>query len=167
MPPPSQQFTVQVDDLNVTEGRITFGAEFANRARKHWTGQDWLVLPADASPWAIPREAAPNRTSHEATSWFAGQMTPGLEKLTHIYEYDARAGTLAVGDGESFERVRASGPRLDPGSYTLAVRLQWQQYREAALIPVMSIGVSPSGEVTYRVYRGPLAAPLRTWDEAP
>ena len=166
MPPPSQQFTVQVDDLNVTEGRITFGAEFANRARKHWTGQDWLVLPADASPWAIPREAAPNRTSHEATSWFAGQMTPGLEKLTHIYEYDARAGTLAVGDGESFERVRASGPRLDPGSYTLAVRLQWQ-YREAALIPVMSIGVSPSGEVTYRVYRGPLAAPLRTWDEAP
>ncbi len=166
MPPPSQQFTVQVDDLNVTEGRITFGAEFANRARKHWTGQDWLVLPADASPWAIPRETAPNRTSHEATSWFAGQMTPGLEKLTHIYEYDARAGTLAVADGESFERVRASGPRLDPGSYTLAVRLQWQ-YREAALIPVMSIGVSPSGEVTYRVYRGPLAAPLRTWDEAP
>ena len=160
MPPPSQEFAVRVEELDVTEDHITFSTTFTNQSSQHWTGQDWLVTLADASPWAIPRRAAPNRTTHAASSWFAGQMIPGVETLTRAYRFDARARTLAVAQDGTFEQVRASGQRLDPGTYALAIRLQ-QANREVALIPVMEFTITSSGKVSYQTYEGQLGAPLR------
>lgn len=161
LPPPSQGFEVQIEKLDVTEDYITFSATFTNRSSEYWTGQDWLVTLADASPWAIPLRAESNLTTHAASSWFSGQMIPGLETLTHTYSFDAHRRTLAVAQDDTLRRVRSSGQRLDPGSYTLAVRLQ-RSHREVALIPVMKFAISSSGDVSYETYEGPLGASLRT-----
>ena len=35
-------------------GRIAFAAAFSNHAPEQWTGQEWVVVAGDESPWAIP-----------------------------------------------------------------------------------------------------------------
>ena len=167
MTPPPQPFTVRVAKREVADGRITFRATFTNRVPQLWTGQDWLVTEADASPWSIPREVRSDGITHDGTAWFAGQMVPALETLTRVYEFDPCTVMLAVSDDAGvLAPARTSGPDLSPGKYALAVRLQHGR-REAALIPVLEFVVMPNCKVKYRTYEGPLSAPLRTWEYLP
>ena len=167
MTPPSQLFTLRVSKREVADGRITFRATFTNRVPQLWTGQDWLVMEVDASPWSIPREVRSDGITHDGTAWFAGQMVPALETLTLVYEFDPCAVTLAVmNDAGVFEPAQTSGPVLNPSTYALAVRLQ-NGHREAAVIPVMEFAVLPNCKSRYLTYGGSLSAPLRTWDHTP
>ena len=161
MPAPQQLIDVQVTDSNVDDGRLTFTATFTDHAPDQWTGQDWLVTTVDVSPWAIPAQVLPDGVTHEGTAWFAGQTAPGLGTLTRVYEFDARAGRLAVrgGDGD-FATAKTSGPGLGPGAWTLAVRLR-RDNQEVAFIPVMKVTVSETNDVTYQTYEGVLGAWLR------
>ena len=161
MPAPQQLIDVQVTDSNVDDGRLTFTATVTDHAPDQWTGQDWLVTTVDVSPWAIPAQVLPDGVTHEGTAWFAGQTAPGLGTLTRVYEFDARAGRLAVrgGDGD-FATAKTSGPGLGPGVWTLAVRLR-RDNQEVAFIPVMKVTVSETSDVTYQTYEGVLGAWLR------
>ena len=161
MPAPQQLIEVQVTDSNVDDGRITFTATFTDHASEQWTGQDWLVAAVDTSPWAMPAQVLPDGVTHEGTAWFAGQTAPGLGTLTRVYEFDARAGRLAVrGDNGDLVTANASGPGLGPGMWTLAVRVR-RDHQEVAFIPLMKVTVSETNDVTYQTYEGVLGAWLR------
>ena len=161
MPPLPHSFDVQIAAVSEDDGRITFTAVFTDRAPERWTGQDWLVAATDASPWAIPREVQSDAITHQGTAWFAGQATPGLGTLTHVFEFDARATRLAVRNANGdFTIVASSGSELNPGIWTLAVRLR-QDWQEVAFIPVMKIIVSGTEEIEYQVYEGMLGASVR------
>ena len=161
MPPAPRSFEVQVADVRVDNGRIAFTATFTDHAPEQWTGQDWLVTTVDVSPWAIPAQVLPDGVTHEGTAWFAGQTAPGLGTLTRVYEFDARAGRLAVrGDDGDFVTAKTSGAGSGPGVWTLAVRLR-RDHQEVAFIPVMKVTVSETNDVTYQTYEGVLGAWLR------
>ena len=159
---PEETFSVEISKVRMDTNRVVFKATFINAMADHWTGQDWLVVAADASPWAIPVDVRSDGITHDGKTWFAGQIDPTLESLTRVFEYNARAGTLAVqSDSGTFDSVQSSGQRLDPGIYTLAVRLN-AAWREVGLIPVLKIVVTSTNDVTYEVYEGLLGARLRT-----
>ena len=52
--PPPQPFKVRLSDAQAADGRLTFTATLSDQTGAGWTGQDWLVVPADDSPWAFP-----------------------------------------------------------------------------------------------------------------
>ena len=60
-----------------------------------------------------------------------------------------------VGDG-AWTPAGASEAESGPGSYMLAVRLRHEykpnQWRDAAIIPVLRITVSGTGEVSYQIH---------------
>ncbi len=159
-PPEPEPFPVGVrlSDPEIQNGRFTFTATFDDRAPERWTGQEWVLVAGDASPWAIPVQYRTGRPTPESAIWFAGQAAPGLGTTTHQYEFDAQVPSLAVRDDSgAVMKVVSSTGEMGPGGWTLAVRLQhqWkpQHWREAAFIPVLQIEVSEAGEVSYRVYQ--------------
>ena len=161
MSPPSRSFTVQLTESEVAAGRIAFdaylhqyGSGTVDRTglARH-LGRLFAVGHSPESPDQL-------RQPMKAPAWFAGQAIPGIESLTQSFEFDARKGTLAVERDGRFEQVQTSGQRLQPGTHTLAVRLQ-RANREVALIPVMEFSITSSGKVSYRTYEGQLGAPLR------
>ncbi len=162
MPPPPRveplPFSVRISDARVADGQIAFTASFDDRAPERWTGQDWIVIALDDSPWGIPKHFLPDGYTPASAAWFPGQIGPGWGQTSRRYEFDFRAGSLAVRgeDGaltpfESSEWIRGSG------SYVLAVRLRHEYqpgyWRDAAIIPVLKITVSETGEVLYRVHQ--------------
>ena len=149
--------SVQVSDLSVADGRIAFTAAFDDHAPEQWTGQEWVVVAGDDSPWAIPPYFEPDRRTVVAAAWFPGQVAPGRGTTTHTYSFDILAPSLAVQDASgAYAAVAGSERVLGAGTWTLAVRLQheWQpnHWRQAAFIPVMRITVSDAGEVSYAVF---------------
>ena len=152
--------SVRVSDVRVVDGRVIFTATLDDRAPEQWTGQDWVVIAVDTSPWALPLALLPDgRLVDEA--WFAGQAASGAGTTTHTYEFDARAARLAVQDGHGVFTAAASGGSVQgSGVWTLGIRLQheWRPNyrRDAAFIPVLQIRVSEAGEVSYEVYEDPL-----------
>ena len=58
--------------------------------------------------------------------------------------------------GGTWTPAGASEAQSEPGVYTLAVRLRHEykpdQWRDAAIIPVLKITVSETGEVSYQVH---------------
>ena len=150
MPPPPASFRVKVADWNTNKGRLAFTATLANMNAKDWTGQDWVVVPADSSPWAFPDSWPVDKTPQ----WFAGQIAPQSGTLVHRYEYDPKAGELALRDSEaSMVTLPSSGSGLGPGVWLLSVRLR-DDYRLVALAPVARISISEGGDVSYHVYEG-------------
>ena len=150
---PSRLFSVQLSNAAATDGRLTFTAAFSNRTTGGWSGQDWVVVPADAAPWSFP-STWPTDT---ATQWFAGQISPLAGTASHSYVFDPRTATLAIrGSGASPTKLPASGDPLDQGVWILAVRLR-NDYQLAALVPTVTFTVSDTGEVSYRVHEGELA----------
>ncbi len=160
MPPPPRPFSVEVSDVQTADGRIAFTATFLDLEPDQWKGQDWLVTSTDASPWAIPREFEADERRRAGSQWFGGQVVPGRGTTERRFEFDPRAVSLLVaeGDGE-FAAAPSSGTALDPGNWTLAVRLRGDWW-ELAYIPLMKIKVSSTGEVSYTVYEGSLSAAL-------
>ena len=160
MPPPSRPFSVEVSDVKTVDGRIAFTATFLDLEPDQWKGQDWLVTSTDGSPWAIPREFEADERRHAGSQWFGGQVVPGRGTTERRYEFNPHAVSLLVAEGDG-ELVGApsSGMALDPGDWTLAVRLRGDWW-ELAFIPLMSFAVSDSGEVSYKIYEGTLGAAL-------
>ena len=149
-------FGVQLSDVHETDGRIAFTATFDNRAPDQWSGQDWIMIATEAPPWNLPTQPLPDGTPSIAM-WFAGLAGPGSGTTSLVHEFDFHAPSLAVrrehGVLKPLDRSEAT---LGSGSYVLAVRLRHEYkpnyWRDAAIIPVLKITVSETGEVSYEVH---------------
>ena len=158
--PSMSLLSVRLSNFQEGDGRITFTVTFTDRAPDQWKGQDWLVVAADDSQWAFPSELEADGRRHAGTQWYAGQVIPGQVTTTHTYEFDPRAAKLAVlGADGTFGAARSSGPGLNPGVWSLAVRLRGDWW-EVAFIPVMRIVITADGATTYEVYEGALDSAL-------
>ncbi len=160
MPPPPRPFSIEVSDVETADSRIAFTATFLDLEPDQWKGQDWLVTSTDSSPWAIPREFESDERRHAGSQWFGGQVVPGRGTTERRFAFDPHAVSLLVAEGDD-EAVAApsSGTALEPGDWTLAVRLRGDWW-ELAFIPLMRIEVSNSGEASFTVYEGTLSAAL-------
>ena len=160
VPPPSRPFSVRLSGVQVEVERIRFTATFIDRASRQWTGQDWLILAVDNTPWPLPTEFEADEHTLVPTVWFAGVVAPRDGMTTQEYEFDARAERLAVWEADGgFVALPSSEGRLVPGAYVLAARLRLD-YLEAAIIPVLKIVVSEAGGVVYTVYEDDLSVPV-------
>ena len=155
---------VQLADVRADETRLTFTATLDARAAREWSGQDWVLVPIDASPWGVPALRHDGRPVID--QWFAGQAGAGAETTTHTYVFNARVASLAVrGADDGFTNVQASQRTPEPGAWMLAVRLTRRGDRgvqePVAIVPVLRIDVSNAGTVSYQVYD-----PVRGWGPA-
>lgn len=161
-PVPTANFTVRLRHERADADGAAFTVTFSDRAPARWTGQDWLVIEVEDTPWTLPTAYDEDGHTHVGEVWFAGQIVPGVGVVTHSYEFDARGPRLAVrGADGSYVDLRSSGAGLDPGAYVLAVRLR-QAYLEAAVIPVLILRVAESGNVAYEVFTGNVSATVGT-----
>lgn len=165
MPPPlgpAANFTLRLRHERAAADGAAFSVTFSDRAPARWTGQDWLVIEVEDTPWTLPTAYDEDGYTHVGEVWFAGQIVPGVGVVTHRYEFDARKPRLAVrGADGSYVDLRSSGPGLDPGTYVLAVRLR-QAYLEAAVIPVLMLRIAETGDVAYEVFAGDVSAAVGT-----
>ena len=160
-PPP---VLVDVTNVTVADSRIEFAVAFDERGRQPWTGQDWVVLKGDRSPWAIPTEAFRQGQEPTIAKWFAGLLSAGSATAAHVYRFDARTFELSVrNDAGAFVPLPTSAADLGPGGYTLALRLRHEhqpnQWRDAAVIPVLRIRISSDDTVTYEPFADLLGGP--------
>ncbi|MCY3800463.1 MAG: hypothetical protein OXG46_02680 [Chloroflexi bacterium] len=156
--PPSEQFpfSVRVSDVTQPDGRIDFTATFDDRAPEGWTSQDWILIATEAPPWDIPTQLLPNDTPAMAM-WFDSFLTPGKGTTSLSYNFDFHAPSLSVRREHGvLKPLDRSEGILDSGSYVLAVRLRHEyepeQWRDAAVIRVLRITVSDTGDVSYQIY---------------
>ena len=151
---------VQVSDARVVDGRMAFTVTIDDHSPDRWTGQDWVLISVDESPWAIPTHLEADRRTPLVEQWFAGQVIRGRGTTTHGFAYDARTSSLAVRSGDGTYRTeQSSAGTVSPGAWTLALRLRREVDRgtylaqeEAALIPVLKVTVTADGEVSYAVH---------------
>ena len=163
MRPPPRDFSVRVSDVRANDGHVAFTATFTDRATDLWSGQDWVVVATDTSPWRLPfRFGTVNYTS-AFVRWFDGQVQPVPETDTHeyffLYEFDPRTGTLALWDGNGYTSLSSPHSQLRPGSWMLAARPNINR-EEVGLIPVLHFTLAQDGTFTYKVYEGSLDAML-------
>ncbi|MCY3748406.1 MAG: hypothetical protein OXG64_03830 [Chloroflexi bacterium] len=160
---PQPMLGIRVSEVQTGAGGVAFTATFADQASTNaWKGQDWLVIPVDATPWALPATIeSEGDTLARGTQWYAGQVVPGKGTTTFAYNFDARVPRLAVrGDDGVFANVQSSGAGLESGVWALAVRLRGDWW-ELALIPVLRIVVSEDGGIAYEAFEAaPRAAPV-------
>ena len=150
---PPRPFSVRLSHAREVNGRVAFTATLTETTGQGWTGQDWLVVPADTSPWALPLI----RPTDIVEQWFAGQATPQLGTTVHRFEFDPLTATLALrGNGSSLTKVSSSGDGVGSGVWLLGLRLR-SEYQLVAFIPAVRIEVSATGEVSYEVFEGDLA----------
>ena len=151
---------VEVSEVREAEGKLAFTLTVDDHAPDRWTGQDWVLINVDGSPWAIPRHLEADQRTPVAEQWFAGQVLRGRGRTTHGYVYDGGASSLAVRTGDGTYRTeQSSAGTVGPGAWTLALRLRREVDRgtylaqeEAALIPVLKVTVTADGEVSYAVH---------------
>ena len=161
-PGPTANFTVRLRHERPAADGAAFTVTFGDRAPARWTGQDWLVIEVEDTPWTLPIAYDVDGHTHVGEVWFAGQIVPGIGPVTHRYEFDARLPRLAVkGADGAYTALQSSGAGLDPGTYVLAVRLR-QAYLEAAVIPVLMLRVAETGDVAYEVFAGRVSAVVGT-----
>ena len=161
MPPPAlpepPEFAVRVSDVRAADGRITFDATFDNHSPDRWSGQDWVLIAVDDSPWNLPLEFGRDRRTPEADVWFDGWLGPSAKTTTHTYQFDARGSRLAIQNSDgAFAATASSGSVQGTGVWALALRLrhEWRpgSWRDAVYIPVLRVTVSEAGEVLFHVY---------------
>ena len=150
-------FSVQVSDVRAADGRITFTATFDDRAPDQWTSQDWVVTATEDPPWNLPKQVLPDGGTAAVAMWFVSYLNPGEGTSSFLYEFDFLAPSLAVRREHGvLKPLDRSEGVLDLGSYVLAVRLRHEyqpnHWRDAAIIPVLRITVSETGEVSYQVH---------------
>ena len=164
-PAASPPLSVAVSDSQIIDERVRFTVRLTNRDPDRWNGQDWLVLPTNASVPAYPRFGGP-----AAALWFAGEFVSWQGTQSLAYEFDPRSASLVVRSDDGHVPVSGdSGDTpLGPGRWTLVLRLNRAVDRgrhvahdPVAFIPVMQVEISESGDVAYEVYEGDLGARLR------
>ena len=136
MPPPAPlEQTVALSSIRASDGRVDFAATFANPTSERWTSQDWVVLDADASLWAVLQSLESGR----GTTWFAGQIDPRPGETRFDYRFHAAESRLLVRNADgTYSRVPASGTELSSGRWLLVMRLR-DEHRKAHLFPTDSI----------------------------
>ena len=168
-PPPraEENFFVRLSDIRSTDEYVTFNATFIDHASGQWSGQDWLLIEVEDTPWTLPTNYESDGHTHIGRLWFAGQIAPGGSTAIHAYEFNANSRILKVRlvDG-AFADIPSSGPELEEGVYVLAVRLL-DGYSETAIIPVLSVLVSKNGDLTYRVSEGERGAAVGACSKLP
>ena len=153
-PKPASNFVVRMSDVHSSSDSIAFDATFIDHASPRWTGQDWLVIAVERSPWSLPTKYAPNGHSMVGARWYAGQIVPSSEPARHRYEFDGSTQQLAVLGADGTRNVlQSSGDRLAPGTYVLAVRLR-QDHLEAGIIPVLKLMITEDGRTSYETFSG-------------
>ena len=164
-PQPASNFVVQISEVRRTANRLAFAATFVDHASDSWTGQDWLLIEVDSSPWSLPTSYAPNGYALVGARWYAGQAVPSSEAARHRYEFDGSAQQLAVqrADG-TLEVLPSSGDRLASGTYVLAVRLK-QDHLQAGIIPVLKLRISEVGRSSYATFQGDRGATVNPCPE--
>jgi hypothetical protein len=153
--PPPQHFSVQLSDVHMVNGLIGFTATFVDRSSSRWTGQDWVVIPADGSEFQLPDQSRRERARGLAARWFIGLLQPVPESAVHeyfyLYRFDPRTAMLTIWDGERFAAIEGVENAFGEGDWLLAVRLL-NRHREVALIPVIQFTLTASGDFTYKFY---------------
>ena len=153
MAPPPRPFSVRLSDTRSESGRLAFTATLKNQGAEGWTGQDWIVVSADASLWSLPRFEETDR----GIQWFAGQVAPQSGTIIHEYEFDPRTASLTLLDNSGrLQPLPSAGDRLAPGTWVLGLRLR-NEYHLVGFIPVVKFDIAQSDDVTYHVYEGELA----------
>ena len=161
MPPPPWAeplpFGVQLSDVHAADGRIAFTATFDDHAPDRWRGQDWLIIAIDSSQRGLPTQILSDGRIPATTMWFSGQIWPRLGTTSLAYEIDFLAPSMAFRrSGGALTPAGTSEAEFGPGLYALAVRLRHEYkpgyWRDAAIIPVLRITVSETGEVSYQVH---------------
>ena len=157
--PPPRHFSVELSDVHIVEGGISFTATFMDRASDRWTGQDWAVIPADHSKLRIPTQSRSDRRWRAPARLFIGQLQPVPETEFHeyfyLYTFDPRTAALAIWDGATYAPIEHADREFGPGDWILAVRLL-DLGREVALIPVLHFTLKASGDWTHQAYPGSL-----------
>ena len=158
-PETEAEFSVLLSQVHSTGDAVNFTATFTNHASQQWTGQDWLVLRVDDTPWALPISVGSDRyTIYEGMQWYAGQILPTQQSGKFVYEFDPLRIRLAPqGPKGGATASESSGSSLGPGVWALAVRLRYD-YLQAAVIPLLTVRVFESGAVSYKAYEGELTA---------
>ena len=167
VPPPAAapDFAVRLSGVRTGVSHVTFWATFTDNAPTRWTGQDWLVLEVENTPWATPIQYEDDGYTLVGTQWYPGQVGPSGRTETRRYRFDALAGTMTIQDAvDDQARVHESANGLRPGVWVLAVRLR-EDYLQAAVIPALKVVVSESGQVTYTAYSGERGAALNPCPE--
>ena len=152
-------FEISVSEIDVRGDTITFAARFTDRAPERWTGQDWLVVPLEDTPWVLPTTIAyDGHTLLGGAQWYPGHVVPGQDKTTRVFQFDPLEANLAVqGKDGRFSASKVSGSRLNQGVWMLTLRLR-TDYLQAAVVPVIKIVISETGGVSYTVYEHGLDA---------
>ena len=153
-PPPVR---MELSDVKTADGRIEFTAAFDEGGSQPWTGQDWIVIAGDGSPWAIPTEVFRHGQKPVIALWAQGLLSPAGVTTSHTYRFDASESALSVrNDSGELVPLAASDASLRPGGYTLALRLRHEyqpnQWRDAAVIPVLRVRVSGDGSITFEPF---------------
>ena len=152
MAPPAQAFSVRLANSRSESGRLSFTATLENQSGEGWTGQDWIVLSADASQWSLPRFEEADR----GILWFAGQIAPRSGTIVHDYQFDPRMASLALVDDEGGPQfLPSAGDGLSQGRWVLGLRLR-NDYHLVGFVPVVNFTITQSGDVTYHAYAGQL-----------
>lgn len=153
-PQPESNFVVRISEVRSTVSRIAFDATYINHATGQWTGQDWLVIAVDPSPFSMPTRYAADGYALIGAHWYAGQIVPSGEPVRHRYAFDGETQQLAVqGADGTLDVLPSSGDRLLPGTYVLAVRLR-HNHLQAAVIPVLKVTIAENGRTTYATFQG-------------
>ena len=161
MPPPPRPeppvFGVRLSDVRVADGRITFDATFDNHSPDQWSGQDWVVIAVDDSPWNLPLYVGPDRRTPASAVWFDGWLGPRATTTTHTYQFDVHGSRLAIRNSDgAFTAAASSGSAQGAGVWALTLRLrhEWRpgSWRDAVYIPVLRVTVSEASEVSFHVY---------------
>lgn len=159
-PPAAPDFAVRLSNVRAEANHVTFSAAFTDHTPEGWTGQDWLVIQLEDTPWAQAMHYEDDGYTLVGRQWYAGQIGPSGGTETHRYRFDALAGTLSVRNAaEDLEPALGSGEGLTPGVWTLAVRLR-RDYLQAAVVPIIRIEILESGRVAYFAYPGQRGAVL-------
>ena len=123
------------------------------------------MIQLEDTPWTQPIHYEDDGFTLVGRQWYAGEIAPSGGTETHRYEFDALAGTMAVQSAAGeVAPVMASADGLTPGTWVLGVRLQLG-HLQAAVIPVVNIEVSESGQATYTAYLGQRGAVLNPCPE--
>ena len=152
MAPPPRDFSVRLSDIRSESGRLAFTATLKNQSGTGWTGQDWIVVSADASPLSLPHF----READEGIQWFAGQIAPQSGTIIHEYQFDPRTATLLLDSERGMQPLPSAGNGLSQGAWVLGLRLR-NDYRLVGFVPVVKFDISQFDDVAYQVYEGELA----------
>ena len=98
LPPGPANFAVQMGEVQVRADRVEFSATFRDQASEQWTGQDWLVIEVEDTPWTLPTAYDVDGHTHVGVTWFAGQIVPGGGTVTPSVRI-RRPGAAACGAG--------------------------------------------------------------------